>query len=447
MKKGFTLIELLAVIVILGIIIFVAVPAINTLISETKYKTFKTNMDSSFKAIEDTCKSNLMSKENNTFIYTFNNGISNFKIDAKGKLPDDGYIMLDKQCNIVNYYLEKDNSIYSNSEDVREDYMLKAPTNSESIFKTMYPEHYNKLLTINFVKHLNIPENAVEIKDPSISEKGKIKSWLIPNGENFDFYVGSEGTIYANYNSQRLFYALGVTTNIFLENFDTSFTTNMSRLFSASGILQNVDISNFNTYNVVDMSLMFHECYQLNEINLSNFNTSNVTTMNSMFRRANNLTELDVSTFDTSKVTDMYGLFSGGDINDYKLKRIVGLENWDTSNVTDISLMFYRRRNLEYIDVSNFDTSKVTNIKHLFAFDDKMKSLDLSSWDLNNVTSKDNLFGGCGVNHIVTNISNINIISPTLPSRVSTTPGTIEIIGDKQNFDASELTSKNWNII
>ena len=44
-----------------------------------------------------------------------------------------------------------------------------------------------------------------------------------------------------------------------------------------------------------------------------------------------------------------------------ELKTIQGLENLDTSHVTDMSSMFYNCNDLTNLDVSNFDTSQVTN--------------------------------------------------------------------------------------
>ena len=42
------------------------------------------------------------------------------------------------------------------------------------------------------------------------------------------------------------------------------------------------------------------------------------------------------------------------------------LSNFDTSNVTDMSSMFYGCLNLKSLDLSSFDTSNVTNMSYMF---------------------------------------------------------------------------------
>ena len=45
-----------------------------------------------------------------------------------------------------------------------------------------------------------------------------------------------------------------------------------------------------------------------------------------------------------------------------KLKEIKGINNFNTSNITNINSMFFVCEELEYLDLTNFDTSNVTNI-------------------------------------------------------------------------------------
>ena len=75
---------------------------------------------------------------------------------------------------------------------------------------------------------------------------------------------------------------------------------------------------------------MFAECESLTNLDVSHFDTSQVTDMSEMFFRCYDLTTLDVSHFDTSQVTDMWKMFSNCE-------------------------------SLTSLDLSSFDTSQVTN--------------------------------------------------------------------------------------
>lgn len=72
--------------------------------------------------------------------------------------------------------------------------------------------------------------------------------------------------------------------------------------------------------------------------------------------------------------------------------------NWNTSNITSISNMFYNCKTLFKADLSSFDTSKVTSCNAMFYGCSDLTSLDLSNFDLSNVTEENsmiNMFYGC----------------------------------------------------
>ena len=58
---------------------------------------------------------------------------------------------------------------------------------------------------------------------------------------------------------------------------------------------------------MTNMSGMFENCLLV--VDLSNFDTSNVTNMSNMFYGCRDLSSLNLSKFDTSKVTDMTTCF------------------------------------------------------------------------------------------------------------------------------------------
>ena len=122
------------------------------------------------------------------------------------------------------------------------------------------------------------------------------------------------------------------------------------------------------------------------DIDLSNFDTSNVTDMSTMFYGMSNLTSLNLSNFDTSRVTDMSSMFTFM----YNLTTL-NLSNFDTSKVTDMHDMFQGLK-LTSLDLSNFDTSNVTYMNTMFANMPNLITLDLSNFDTSQVTDMSDMF-------------------------------------------------------
>ena len=234
-----------------------------------------------------------------------------------------------------------------------------------------------------------------------------------------------------------------------LENFNTSNVTDMSSMFGNCRSLTSLDLSSFNTSNVTNMSSMFYFCRALTSLDVNSFNTSNVTNMSSMFCYCMNIPSLDLSNFDTSNATDMSSIFlycrnlsnlnmSGWDFsnvisrynmfymckslrinlsnakmpqdcshffNDYYVSydynnniptfRVIDLSNVDTSNVTNMSYMFWNCGGLTSLDLSDFDTSNVTDMTFIFSDCSRLTSLNVSSFNTSNVTSMGGMFYGC----------------------------------------------------
>ena len=92
-------------------------------------------------------------------------------------------------------------------------------------------------------------------------------------------------------------------------------------------------------------------------------------------------------------------------MNGFKINKITGLEMLDTSNVNDMSYMFYscgRYSQVFTLDLgNNFDTSNVTNMSYMFyscGNESAVFTLDLGEkFDTSNVTDMHYMFSSCGV--------------------------------------------------
>ena len=137
--------------------------------------------------------------------------------------------------------------------------------------------------------------------------------------------------------------------------------------------------------------------------NISLLNTSNVTNMSNMFYYIGYWSMIDLNlgeNFDTSNVKNMSGMFSYAG---YTMMINLELgENFDTSNVTDMSNMFYFTgyRSIASLNLGeNFNTINVTNMRNMFnnTGEESMTSLDLGDkFDTRNVTDMSNMFNSTG---------------------------------------------------
>ena len=78
-----------------------------------------------------------------------------------------------------------------------------------------------------------------------------------------------------------------------------------------------------------------------------------------------------------------------------ELESIEGMENLNTSEVTDMRGVFYCCRKLKSIDLSHFDTSSATNMFVLFAYCESLTSIDVSHFDTSNVKCLAQMFLQC----------------------------------------------------
>lgn len=135
-------------------------------------------------------------------------------------------------------------------------------------------------------------------------------------------------------------------------------------------------LSNVDASAAVYMDGLFAQDKYLTSIDISNWKTSNVVSMNSMFMGTKSAKTINVTGIDTSKVQDMYAMFS----YNYELTKVIGINNLDYSNVTNMAYWFAEDKSLSSLDLSGVYAPKVTNIDYMFLNTISLLSLNMTSF-------------------------------------------------------------------
>jgi len=137
-------------------------------------------------------------------------------------------------------------------------------------------------------------------------------------------------------------------------------------------------------YPVIDsLERCFREISATTINGLDEWNTSEVTDMSLMFFFSGNFNQ-DISSWDTGNVTDMTKMFELTDNFDQDIS------SWDTGNVTDMTKMFRNATSFNQ-DISSWDTSSVTTMRQMFLNATSFNQ-PIGSWDTSSVTDMNRMF-------------------------------------------------------
>ena len=114
----------------------------------------------------------------------------------------------------------------------------------------------------------------------------------------------------------------------------------------------------------------------------------------------------------------------------------VAFTNCNTTNVTNMYMMFGRCSNLRDVNLSNLNTSSLTDVSYIFYNCYALSSIDMSSFDMSRVTSAGGMFSNCN--------SLERITAPnTMPSGlVIDLPATYY---DSENNQVTQISSEQCN--
>ena len=272
-------------------------------------------------------------------------------------------------------------------------------------------------------------------------------------------------------NMEYLFTFCGSLTELDLNNWDVSNVSYITYPFMNMGKIEKINLSNWNINNPslgssfqhmfqgtsslkeVNMSnwfkspflkstySMFNGCVSLEKIiGIENFNTSELINVGYMFQMCRSLTELDLSNWDTSKVTGTASMF-----NDCPSLTSLDVSNWDTSKVTGMQDMFKNCKSLTSLDLSNWDTSKVNNMASMFNGCQSLTELDLNNFDTSKVTNMNHMFSGCNKLTLL-NVSNFNTSNVIDMQSMFSNCHTLKSL-DVSNWDTKKVTAAHWMFI
>ena len=167
-----------------------------------------------------------------------------------------------------------------------------------------------------------------------------------------------------------------------IEDLNTSKVKDFRQMFFNCNSLKSLDLSKWDVRNGKLFTSMFRLCFDLESLNLSNWNTQNATNMAHMFRGLMKLTSIDVGHFNMSNVTDISWMFAGRDWDTIpsSLVEIKGLENWDTSKVTDMGSMFMGCDKVTELNIGTWNVNRVEGTYSMFNNCKMLNNIDLSNW-------------------------------------------------------------------
>ena len=178
-----------------------------------------------------------------------------------------------------------------------------------------------------------------------------------------------------------------------------------------------------------------------------------------MFNRMTNLNGLSgLKNFDVSNITNMSSMF----YNDSSIISIEELRNWNTLNVVNMGWVFCYCHSLSSIDaLSEWDVSKVQTLDSFLMEDSNITSLEpLKNWNTSNVTTLSQIFWGIGVSNLkglenwnTSNFENISSAFTSCSNLVSVKAlknwDTSKVTNMRQTFSSTGITSldglENWN--
>ena len=158
------------------------------------------------------------------------------------------------------------------------------------------------------------------------------------------------------------------------------------------------------------------------------------TTLSSFFEELKSLTSIiGLENLNTTHVTDMSKMF----YNCYNLSSL-NLSQFNTGNVEKMNEMFYNCHTLNSLDLSAFNTAKVNNMYRMFYYC-FVRTIDLSSFNTANVENMDEMFAGASL------VVNIYTSESFKTDKLTTSKYMFYLCTKLPNFNKDEVDATHAN--
>ena len=162
-------------------------------------------------------------------------------------------------------------------------------------------------------------------------------------------------------------------------------------MFKDSTELTSIDLSSISS-SFNDISGMFENCIKLEYVNFDSFDTSNVTNMSRLFYNCSSLKSINFGDhFETKLVQDLsYIFFNCSSLSD------LNLTIFKNDQVINMGHMFEFCTKLESLTFpETFSTSKVENMEYMFSNCAKLKEINIDYFNTKNVKNMNSMFKNC----------------------------------------------------
>ncbi|MCL2285718.1 MAG: BspA family leucine-rich repeat surface protein [Firmicutes bacterium] len=184
-----------------------------------------------------------------------------------------------------------------------------------------------------------------------------------------------------------------------LHYLDTSLVTTMQHMFRHTPSLTRLDLSTFDTYNVQSFNGTFQNTGVTEILGLENWNMSNVTNVSQMFLQARNLQWINTTgwSFDNIATTGVAAGFPQMFEQTDSLHTIIGIETWNVDNLVRTERMFRDALSLQELDLSGWNVSNVTNMIHMFSGARSLRTVNTTGWNTGNVRHMHYMFANSNI--------------------------------------------------